>query len=64
MSRLLSTKKLTLIVDLDQTIIHATVDKTVSEWKKDKNNVNHKATQGVVEFSLPDSNMEYYVKLR
>ncbi|GBE77556.1 RNA polymerase II subunit A C-terminal domain phosphatase [Sparassis crispa] len=29
---LLSTRKLSLIVDLDQTIVHATVDPTVGEW--------------------------------
>lgn len=31
-SHLLSTRRLSLIVDLDQTIIHATVDPTVGEW--------------------------------
>jgi RNA polymerase II subunit A-like phosphatase len=29
---LLKSKKLSLIVDLDQTIVHATVDPTVGEW--------------------------------
>lgn len=29
---LLNTRKLSLIVDLDQTIIHTTVDPTVGEW--------------------------------
>jgi len=29
---LLSARKLSLIVDLDQTIVHATVDPTVGEW--------------------------------
>ena len=29
---LLSVRKLSLIVDLDQTIVHATVDPTVGEW--------------------------------
>ena len=29
---LLSSRKLSLIVDLDQTIVHATVDPTVGEW--------------------------------
>ncbi|TFK41987.1 hypothetical protein BDQ12DRAFT_677487 [Crucibulum laeve] len=31
-NRLLKSKKLSLIVDLDQTIVHATVDPTVGEW--------------------------------
>lgn len=30
--RLLDTRKLSLIVDLDQTIVHATVDPTVGDW--------------------------------
>lgn len=30
--RLLGARKLILIVDLDQTIVHATVDPTVGEW--------------------------------
>ena len=30
--RLLNTRKLSLIVDLDQTIVHATVDPTVGDW--------------------------------
>jgi RNA polymerase II subunit A-like phosphatase len=30
--RLLKTRKLSLIVDLDQTIVHATVDPTIGEW--------------------------------
>lgn len=30
--RLLTERKLSLIVDLDQTIVHATVDPTVGEW--------------------------------
>lgn len=32
---LLSTRRLSLIVDLDQTIIHTTVDPTVGEWLKE-----------------------------
>jgi RNA polymerase II subunit A C-terminal domain phosphatase len=31
-THLLKSKKLTLIVDLDQTIVHATVDPTVGDW--------------------------------
>jgi RNA polymerase II subunit A-like phosphatase len=32
---LLKSRKLSLIVDLDQTIVHATVDPTVGEWISD-----------------------------
>lgn len=34
-SLLHSTKRLTLIVDLDQTVVHATVDPTVGDWMED-----------------------------
>jgi TFIIF-interacting CTD phosphatase-like protein len=44
-SRLLETRRLSLIVDLDQTIIHAACDPTVGEWMNDKNNKNHPATK-------------------
>ena len=41
--QLLKDRKLTLILDLDQTLIHATVDPTVEEWRKDPTNPNHEA---------------------
>lgn len=44
-ARLLETRRLSLIVDLDQTIIHAACDPTVGEWMNDKNNKNHPATK-------------------
>ncbi|RUO95418.1 HAD-like domain-containing protein, partial [Jimgerdemannia flammicorona] len=43
--RLLASRRLSLIVDLDQTIIHATWDPTVEDWMKDEKNVNHPATK-------------------
>lgn len=49
---LLSQRKLALIVDLDQTIIHATVDPTVGEWMKDTNNPNFTALSDVGKFLL------------
>lgn len=49
---LLSQRKLALIVDLDQTIIHATVDPTVGEWMKDTKNPNHRALKNVGKFFL------------
>ncbi|GAA5892694.1 protein serine/threonine phosphatase [Sporobolomyces salmoneus] len=52
--RLLSQKKLSLIVDLDQTIVHATVDPTVGEWLKDPTNPNFGALNGVGKFKLGD----------
>lgn len=67
--RLLSHRKLSLVVDLDQTIIHATVDPTVGEWMEDKDNPNHEALSDVRRFQLVDDGPGmrgcwYYVKLR
>ncbi|GEM08291.1 RNA Polymerase II CTD phosphatase Fcp1 [Rhodotorula toruloides] len=53
-ARLLDAKKLSLIVDLDQTIVHATVDPTVGEWLQDPKNPNYKALEGVKRFKLVD----------
>ncbi|KAJ5950792.1 uncharacterized protein N7479_009205 [Penicillium vulpinum] len=67
--RLLASRRLTLVVDLDQTIIHATVDPTVGEWREDKNNPNHEAVRDVRQFQLIDDGPGmrgcwYYIKLR
>ncbi|PWN37086.1 FCP1-like phosphatase, partial [Meira miltonrushii] len=66
--RLLEQRKLALIVDLDQTIIHATVDPTVGEWMKDQSNANYKALADVGKFLLGvDGKADgcwYYVKPR
>jgi RNA polymerase II subunit A-like phosphatase len=50
--RLLAARKLALIVDLDQTIIHATVDPTVAEWQRDRSNANFEALRDVGRFLL------------
>ena len=67
--RLLASKKLSLVVDLDQTIIHATVDPTVADWQKDEQNPNHEAVKDVRSFLLKDDGpggrgCSYYIKLR
>ncbi|KAJ5827068.1 hypothetical protein N7447_003831 [Penicillium robsamsonii] len=67
--RLLASRRLTLVVDLDQTIIHATVDPTVGEWREDKQNPNHEAVKDVRQFQLIDDGPGmrgcwYYIKLR
>ncbi|KAI9341178.1 hypothetical protein BDR26DRAFT_934178 [Obelidium mucronatum] len=41
--RLRSERKLSLILDLDQTVIHAAVDATVGEWMKDPTNPSYPA---------------------
>lgn len=69
--RLLRNRKLSLVVDLDQTIIHACIDPTVGEWQSDPNNPNHDAVKDVKSFQLsddgprgPTSGCTYYIKLR
>ncbi|GAB7365810.1 hypothetical protein MBLNU230_g7143t1 [Neophaeotheca triangularis] len=67
--RLLDSRKLSLVVDLDQTIIHATVDPTVEQWQKDPSNPNHEAVKDVRAFQLSDEGSAsrqcwYYIKLR
>jgi RNA polymerase II subunit A-like phosphatase len=67
--RLLQSRKLSLVVDLDQTIIHATVDPTVMEWQRDKNSPNYPAVKDVRAFQLVDDGPGgggcwYYIKLR
>ncbi|KAK5082178.1 CTD phosphatase Fcp1 [Lithohypha guttulata] len=67
--RLLSARKLSLVVDLDQTIIHAAVDPTIGEWQKDPENPNFEALKDVRAFQLQDDaqgtrSCWYYIKLR
>lgn len=50
--RLLSSRRLTLVVDLDQTLIQAAVDPTVGEWIRDVNNPNYEALKDVSSFGL------------
>ena len=37
-SQLLKNRKLILVVDLDQTVIHAAVDPTIEKWQSDPSN--------------------------
>ena len=66
--RLLDRRKLSLVVDLDLTIIHASVDPTIKEWMDDRRNPNHAAVSDVRVFDLYDEalqrNVSYYIKLR
>jgi TFIIF-interacting CTD phosphatase-like protein len=43
--RLREAKKLSLVVDLDQTVIHATVDPTVGEWIADETTASNPAVK-------------------
>ncbi|KAJ3290071.1 Carboxy-terminal domain (CTD) phosphatase [Rhizoclosmatium sp. JEL0117] len=62
--RLHKERKLSLILDLDQTVIHATVDPTVGEWMNDTNNPSFPALTNVFQFVLPEAPTVYYIKLR
>lgn len=62
--RLLESRKLTLVVDLDQTVIQCCVEETVGEWKNDPSNPNHEALKDVASFRLPRDDKTYYVKPR
>lgn len=69
--RLLRQRKLSLVVDLDQTIIHACIEPTIGEWQGDLSNPNHEAVKDVKSFQLNDdgprglvNGCTYYIKLR
>lgn len=68
-ARLDREKRLSLIVDLDQTVIHATVEETVGDWMNDERNPNFSMLKDVRRFRLlNDRGMEvdpyYYIKPR
>ncbi|KAI1314709.1 Carboxy-terminal domain (CTD) phosphatase [Mortierella claussenii] len=58
--RLAEQGKLSLIVDLDQTLIHATVGTAIDEWV----NSQGEMPKDIRMFPLPDSPTPYYIKLR
>lgn len=69
--RLINQRKLSLVVDLDQTIIHACIEPTVGEWQRDPKSPNYEAVKDVQAFQLSDegprgltSGCWYYIKMR
>lgn len=67
--RLLAGRKLSLVVDLDQTIIHAGVDQTIGDWQRDPENPNYEALKDVHSFQLLDDpagmrGCWYFIKMR
>lgn len=64
--RLLDSRRLSLVVDLDQTIIHASVEPTIGEWQNDPTNPNYEALKDVQKFQLDDDRPGtwYYIKPR
>ena len=55
---LLKSRKLSLIVDLDQTIVHATVDPTVGEWIVEGESWEQRQASAGQDSSEPGSNAE------
>lgn len=62
--RLLESRQLVLVVDLDQTVIQCCVEETIGEWKNDPSNPNYEALEDVASFRLPRDDKTYYVKPR
>lgn len=69
--RLLQNRKLSLVVDLDQTIIHACIEPTIGEWQRNPQSPNFDAVKDVRSFQLNDdgprgvaSGCWYYIKMR
>ncbi|KAK4225681.1 hypothetical protein QBC38DRAFT_253467 [Podospora fimiseda] len=66
--RLLDSRRLSLVVDLDQTIIQACIDPTVGQWMQDPTNPNYDAVKTVKTFQLnddpPKDRIWYYIKMR
>ena len=69
--RLLKHRKLSLVVDLDQTIIHACIEPTVGEWQRDPSSPNYESVKDVKSFQLNDDGPRgvaqgcwYYIKMR
>ncbi|CAI4211690.1 unnamed protein product [Parascedosporium putredinis] len=69
--RLLEQRKLSLVVDLDQTIIHACIEPTIGEWQSDPTNPNYESVKDVRSFQLDDDGprglamgCSYYIKMR
>ena len=55
-------KKLSLVVDLDQTVLHATVDPHLERWIQDPS--SPEALKDVKPLHLADSPFTYYIKFR
>lgn len=52
-------RKLSLILDLDQTIVHASWNQKVSDYIKEND-----SSSDIRQFTLPSSPLVYYIKLR
>jgi RNA polymerase II subunit A C-terminal domain phosphatase len=62
--RLKKERKLSLLLDLDQTVVHATVDQTVGHWLENPENPEFPALKDVHHFMLEQHPPVYFIKLR
>lgn len=62
--RLLGARKLSLIVDLDQTILHATWEPSIAEWVRERKETNSYSVRDIKQFTLDGSPLVYSIKLR
>ena len=65
---LLAHRKLSLVVDLDQTILHASMNPMIAKWMEDPCCPHHEAVKSVIPFELNDpfthQPTQYFLKLR
>ena len=68
--QLLASKRLILVVDLDQTVIHCAVNPEIQQWIRDPQSPNHDLVKDVKQFTIReraggrDQNCIYFVKVR
>ncbi|KAG2211892.1 hypothetical protein INT47_004579 [Mucor saturninus] len=62
--RLLEARKLSLIVDLDQTILHATWEPSIADWVKERKETDSQSVKDIRQFTLDGSPLIYSIKLR
>lgn len=65
-TQLLKSNRLVLVVDLDQTVIHASVSPEIGKWVEDPESPQHEAVKDVKSFVLKERGQQswYFVKLR
>lgn len=62
--RLLKEKRLSLVVDLDQTLLHASMNQEIGQWISQKDHKYHENCKNVHQVKLHDHSMIHYIKLR
>ncbi len=64
MNRLLDQKKLSLVVDLDQTVLHATVDEHYGRMLEDESIPDPEYLRDICKLKLIDGSFTYFIKFR